>query len=805
MKPSPTLFTRLHKFIPLSFIFISVGVLVASGCRTHQSPPLHQYRLSALIDLNDEKMNDISYQKDIQPLFDARCASCHSCFDAPAQLKLTSAEGLLRGASKQQVYDLSRLSQADPTRLGEDANTVEGWREKGFFTVLADPLVDTPQARLDTSVMYQMLAMSRLRQLPEGGILDAIVRDSHDVPVAPTIEEFPDYIQKFPHAGMPFYTYGLTEEEFTTLSLWIASGAEVEETDLSFSPAEQAEVSKWETLFNGDSLKDQLAARYLFEHLFSAHIYFESLPESGFFKVIRSKTPPGQPIEAIYTRRPNDDPGVDRVYYRMVKYGAEIMRKNHLPFEFSDARYNEFMTLFWDTDWEPETLPGYSLHLSQRPFDVYQDIPERSRYQFMLNSNFYFVQSFIRGPVCRGQIALNGIWDHFFVYFFAPDADPSVTNPEFMVEAKPNLVLPLGITSENDTTKYRKVMKRVHAYEELQDQTLIDFAEAQGGIGLQDIWDGDDEEDTPYLTVFRHFDTASVVPGFIGETPPHGWFVDYNLIERIYYLLVANYDVFGSVSHQLSTRLYFDYLRYEGEVNYLRLFPQADRQKLFNQWYDGVPSMVMKVHYPDTNFNSLSAIDYDDQSDVMNQLRNMVSQTQVSTYGSATLQRDQGRYLDFSQETAPFVQHFPEVTFLRIRKNNGDNEVYTIIRNKAFKNVTDLLDEAKRREPRKDNLLVVPGLVGDYPNMMMNLSQDEYEIFMKEIFEVRGIDEVGALWLKYGTLRTSKDFWPTLDWFTAWQLEQDPIQAGRFDLKHYYLTQLLSLPTADLVKAPSKK
>ncbi len=798
MKPTNQFLLRV--WLPISISISCAALMIFTGCRTTAPAPLTDFDLKALLDLDNPRLGTISYTDDIQPIFDARCASCHSCFDAPAQLKLTSAEGLIRGGSKQRVYDLSRLSQEAPTRLGEDATTEEEWRKKGFFTVLPDPQAETPGQRLDSSVLYQMLAMSRLRQLPEGGILDAIVRDSHDVPMAPTIAEFPDYIQKFPHAGMPFYTYGLEEEEFETLALWIADGAKIEKKDLTFTRDEEIEVRKWEDLLNQPTAKDQLTSRYIYEHLFSAHLHFKNLPDSEFFKIVRSKTPPGEEVRAIHTRRPNDPPGVERVYYRFVKYSAEIMRKNHLPYELSGERMTYWQKIFWETPWEPEVLPGYSLHLAQRPFDVYKAIPEQSRYNFMLDSSFYFVQSFIRGPVCRGQVALNGIWDHFFLYFLHPESDPSVTDSAFMVEAKPNLVIPLGFTGKDHTVGYNTVMHRVHDFQILQNQALLAQSQTKGGFDLDDIWSGRKESDAPYLTVFRHFDTASVEKGFVGETPPNGWFVDYTLFERIYYLLVVNYDVFGTVGHQLATRLYFDFLRYEGECNYLRLFPEQDRKEMFDNWYNGIPTTMRLFHYPDTHIKGISNIPYNESTDVRKQLHDLLVEKTEEDMENGAVSLLRNAYIELPQAAAPFVQYFPEVTFVRVRNAENDDTVMTILRNKAFKNVSGLLDEADRREPKKDNLIFVDGLIGDYPNMMIDLKREDIPAFKQAMYKVRSKDEMLATLLRFGVLRTSRDFWPALDWFTAWQRQQDPIQAGRFDLKHYYLTKLLALAGADLVK-----
>ena len=53
----------------------------------------------------------------------------------------------------------------------------------------------------------------------------------------------------------------------------------------------------------------------------------------------------------------------------------------------------------------------------------------------------------------------------------------------------------------------------------------------------------------------------------------------YPLLERIYYLLVAGYDIYGNIGHQLNSRLYMDFLRMEGELDFLTLLPEPTRVK----------------------------------------------------------------------------------------------------------------------------------------------------------------------------------------------------------------------------------
>ena len=54
------------------------------------------------------------YRDQVMPILEKRCVVCHGCYDAPCQLKLSSPEGIDRGASKDQVYNGQRLLGAKP-------------------------------------------------------------------------------------------------------------------------------------------------------------------------------------------------------------------------------------------------------------------------------------------------------------------------------------------------------------------------------------------------------------------------------------------------------------------------------------------------------------------------------------------------------------------------------------------------------------------------------------------------------------------------------------------------------------------
>ena len=58
------------------------------------------------------------------------------------------------------------------------------------------------------------------------------------------------------------------------LTEWLAAGAPAAAPE-PLSASLSQEVMRWEALMNGDTLKHRLAARYLYEHLFLAHLYLE--------------------------------------------------------------------------------------------------------------------------------------------------------------------------------------------------------------------------------------------------------------------------------------------------------------------------------------------------------------------------------------------------------------------------------------------------------------------------------------------------------------------------------------------------
>jgi hypothetical protein len=94
--------------------------LVVGGCATYTGVKLEQ-QYGAPTPLNpvvDAVIpGSVDYWSDVKPTIEQRCVVCHGCYDAPCQLKMSSIEGIERGASPAIVYNQSRLKMAQPTRL----------------------------------------------------------------------------------------------------------------------------------------------------------------------------------------------------------------------------------------------------------------------------------------------------------------------------------------------------------------------------------------------------------------------------------------------------------------------------------------------------------------------------------------------------------------------------------------------------------------------------------------------------------------------------------------------------------------
>lgn len=783
-----------------------IGMALITSCAMNTQPDLtrEQARIDyeLLLSLSQEP---IPYESRVRPILEQRCVVCHGCYDAPCQLKLSSPEGIRRGANPAKVYDGSRITAAEPTRLYIDAHSTSDWRKKSFHPVLNEGVED-PESNLSNSVLYHMLRLKQRHPQPRVGMVPDSLNLELDRPqTCPTSDNFSDYANRHPLGGMPYAMPNLSEDEYSTLVQWLAQGAPM---PASPQPSESAskQITVWERFLNQTDNKHRLVARYLFEHLFIAHIHFDGTDEREFYRLVRSRSGPGKPVNEIPTVRPYEDPGAGLFYYRFVRYHPSIVAKNHVVYPLGDERMKRYQSLFIEPDYTVAKLPGYQIETAANPFKTFADLPIRSRYRFLLDDARFFIEGFIKGPVCRGQIALNVIEDQFWVMFIDPDKDMITYNEAFLDRMSDYLQLPAAQNGKLDLLAiWTDYSKRQRKYMEARQTHFEHMKTLQLEQALDYIWQGNGNPNAA-LTVFRHFDSASVAYGLLGDYPETAWVIDYPLFERIHYLLVAGFDVFGNVGHQLNTRLYMDFLRMEGENLYLAFLPASHRKSIRDGWYRGIRSELsdqfnLPVEWLDVE--SVTGYQTDDpQREFYRKLEHRLSSSarsgeDLDRCGSACSEQTP---LDLEQRVDQAMaqiagmrgEHlivFPDVSFIRVLTGDDSPDLaYTLIRNKAYFNVTSMLSDATQRDAEErgaDTLTVVNWLEGSYPNFFFVVEMEEIENFAQAYQSILNRNDYERFVALYGLRRTNPDFWEHADWFHEQYRREQPILSGLFDLNRY--------------------
>lgn len=770
---------------------------------THEAEPT-----SLELDLSSARLNaPVSFERQVRPILDRRCVVCHGCYDAPCQLKLSSGEGLHRGASEELVYNPARIVAMQPTRLFVDATSTEEWRSRDFHAVLNEGQ-PSPENNLKNSVLYHLLRLKQQHPQPRTDQLpDSFTLNLDREQTCTTLESMDDFSREHPLWGMPYAMPNLEKDEYQSLVSWLADGAPVPASPEPSSTV-MPQIQQWEHFFNEPSNKQKLVSRYLYEHLFHAHIHFAESPTREFYRLVRSTTPPGKTADEIPTVRPYDDPGSKPFYYRLTRYHPSIVVKNHIMYEFSSERMERYRTLFLKPDYKVLTVPSYQSEIASNPFKAFIDLPLKSRYQFLLDDARFFIEGFIKGPVCRDQLALSVIEDRFWVLFFNPEQQVFTNDAQFIGNMADDLQLPTDRRSSlNLFSIWIDYWQRQRRYMETKQALFKKINTHDITHALNYIWDGEGSNPNAALTVFRHFDSGSVAYGLVGDAPETTWIIDYPLFERIHYLLVAGFNVYGNVVHQINTRIYMDFLRMEGEDHFLVFLPADQRKKIRDTWYAGLRTGVEEFFTAPQDWlrvKSVSGYQSDDpQQELYQYISNRIVgiEQQQDALNRCGMEDCRERPMETSiaqvNEAMQMVADMkgtklhalPDVAFIRIRMNPPQQDLaYTLIRNKAYKNVTSFLadeHERDRSDIEQDTMTVVNWLEGSYPNFFFSVAQSEIQNFTKRCAAILNHNDYEKFVDQYGVRRTNPAFWELADWFQGRYTQDQPVKAGLFDLNRY--------------------
>lgn len=780
------------------YLLLALALFLFSGCAPKPVPPVAVAATEKQID----------YVEEVQPLLNRRCVVCHSCYNAPCQLKMSAYEGITRGATKKGVYDTDRLEAAAPTRLFIDAQNPLEWHEKYDFYGVTE---SSAAPGFNNSTMISLLEAKRKEPISYDDY-----KPEEDELVCPRNHgEVEEYLDEHPERGMPYGFPELTPDEFSLIAAWLQQGAKGpnkwQQAALTTpSKAAGASIATWEAFLNQSDPKHVMTARYLYEHLFLAHIQFESA-KGEYFELLRSRTPSGEPVDVIPTVRPYDDPG-GPFYYRFRKIHSTIVHKTHMVFTLSPTQLERVTKNFIEAKWaEKPHVMCYDPITSANPFVTFAQIPALARYRFMLDHSEYIIRTFIRGPVCKGQVALNVINDQFWVVFLDPAYDLSLKHPNLISQHVKELEMPIDEGSNyplGDILSDCYIDKAINFYK-ARDKFYATYY--TDGLGYDAIWKGAEADDAPLLTIYRHFDSASVQKGALGNLPKTLWVIDYPLFERIYYALVAGYDVFGNIAHQTNERRYMDRLRVEGESYYLNFMPNALRKGYFAEWNQNMSFLVKeKMFYEPSKLPTAIRFKTDDpkrefvetliekhflpetgiQLDPVNYFRACEPYPQLPKQYRSRADYIQA-FRALSKPGTGFIRRVVDynanLAYVRVRMPEGREDVcFSIVVNRWHDNVAFMFDESRRLDPAKDTLNFVFDFIGSYPNLFFDFPVEQAPEFFDVLMHYDDSDAYRRKLLSLIVTREKEGFWQTYDWFQDRFDMRHPIQSGLFDLNRYY-------------------
>ncbi|MFT7625745.1 MAG: hypothetical protein ACI9WU_004936, partial [Myxococcota bacterium] len=522
-----------------------------------------------------------TYLDQVQPIVARQCVTCHGCGDAPCQLKMTSFEGMMRGSNEDDLYAPRLLSidrEYDPMhmsygrRLNEDgtinyAATEEEWRDLDFYSVIN---------RQTQSVMARLLT--------EAHDVTTHLDQSFEVAKSIAGRSFECVGSDNPKAkemigrAMPLGLPPLADEDKNVLLDWMHSGSGGLSADAQLAiavPRDRDAIAEWEDFFNPplDDARSQLVSRYLYEHLFFAHLHFER-NEGEFYRLVRSRTRTG-PIDEIVMERPFDVPKKTDIFYRFEKLTEVLVAKSHVVWNLAPETMTRWDELFHQAEWTMDNSRIFDPS-SDNPFAYFAAIPAKIRSRFMMENSKQLVDAMVRGSVCTGAGATFAIRDRFWVWFM--DVESDVTTQEAIGGTFTGGPF-LGESSWFHLNPESSSVFRERDYLGAHQKWLQRYR--PDGLSISDIWDGDGGTNpNAWLTILRHDKSATVHHGAIGGQPETMWILTYANFERLYYNLVVQFKVWSHAAHKLDTWTLMAYVRSEGEDIAAALLEPAMRDEL---------------------------------------------------------------------------------------------------------------------------------------------------------------------------------------------------------------------------------
>jgi hypothetical protein len=767
---------------------------------------------------------DDLYLSKVQPILDKRCAVCHSCFEAPCQLKLTSPEMLVRGATKHLsnggVFAVPRTDLM---------LTLKEQRAGGFFSIL-EGAADS----IFVNVLTAGRENSRMSTAPDSltkPLIEKYIapKDRQCVANAEAFRKIPTSERK--RLGMPYFMAPLTDEEYSVLVNWASSGAQMPSVATMkrlAQPKDSAVVQDWEEFFNTPTWKAKWTSRFLYEHLFTGHFYFDQSP-GEYYQIVRSRSAAPFDISEIASERPfSMEKGLEnKFYYRFRKVASTILHKQNFVYHVKADTMAELKNWFWNSNWlySQESKP-FSFD-EPNPFHAFSHIPANARYRWLLKNARMILDMDMRSDNCHGNGATGPLHENFLIFFIKPESDVAVRYPEFFEEAKTHLDM-ANVGASNGTTNlamnfsFKKQQIEYGKIKRKYQNALL-----PNGLTFDDVWDGENETETAFFTLMRHEGTVSIHNGAWGPMQRVSLLFDYVTFERMYYNCVGLSSLFDNINDKIGTVLYLRDVGRELEEQFLSLIPDEARQKIRNDWIQGAGAKSSNLYDATSfalpyNYKQMTKFGnyYDRNSPYYSTLFALLTQSgrftekSVSKYFYPTSvdsdemkklkeatkilsQKSNAASIDGSPGNP--AHHFPTVSYIMIKNSDGSNHYYTVVVSRFYEYINYLpLTPPGRynhgRDPKRDYMAIFPGLHANYPGKTYVADEKHFQLLVDELKAVKSESDYADFDRNWGLQKMSSQFWSTMDQIQQDFIKTDVIHNGLLDLSEYGMKDVVGSP-----------
>ena len=119
-----------------------------------------------------------------------------------------------------------------------------------------------------------MQVLSQKKYYPK--IIGSYDPESDKLKCAKDKNELEEYYNDKPQHAMPYGMPALSEKEYDLIANWIKNNGKNDEKEI-INIKEENLIKTYENFFNQTSIKNQMMSRYIYEHLYLAHLKIENI------------------------------------------------------------------------------------------------------------------------------------------------------------------------------------------------------------------------------------------------------------------------------------------------------------------------------------------------------------------------------------------------------------------------------------------------------------------------------------------------------------------------------------------------